>query len=62
MEIKKEIPVGKRVWGLAMTKDGKRIYTTDGVSNTVSVIDTGTNETVATIPVGEMPWGVVIDD
>jgi PQQ-dependent catabolism-associated beta-propeller protein len=62
MAIKKEIPVGKRVWGLAMNKDGTRIYTTDGVSNTVSVIDTGSNEVIATIPVGKMPWGVVIDD
>jgi len=62
LKVKKEIPVGKRVWGLAMSKDGKRIYTTDGASNTVSVIDTGSNETVATIEVGEMPWGVVIDD
>ena len=40
LEIKKKIPVGKRVWGLAMTKDKKRLFTTDGVSGTVSVIDT----------------------
>ena len=62
MQIKKEIPVGKRVWGLAMAKDGKRIYTTDGASNSVSVIDTENNTVITTIPVGEMPWGVVIDD
>ena len=62
MTIRKEIPVGKRVWGLAMSKDGRRIYTTDGVSNTVSVIDTSSNDVITTIPVGEMPWGVVIDD
>jgi YVTN family beta-propeller protein len=62
LEVLKAIPVGKRVWGLAMSRDGMRIYTTDGTSSTVSVIDTGDNSVVATIPVGEMPWGVVIDD
>ena len=62
LEVKKGIPVGKRVWGLALSKDGKRVYTTDGVSGTVSVIDTATNEVTQTIEVGEFPWGVAIDD
>jgi YVTN family beta-propeller protein len=47
---------------LAMTRDGSRIYTTNGASNNVSVIDTATHQVVATIEVGEGPWGVVIDD
>jgi len=55
-------PVGKRVWGLAITKDGRRVFSTDGVSGTVSVIDTSTNEVIKTIAVGKFPWGVVIDD
>ncbi len=32
----------------------------NGRSNSVSVIDTRTNERIADIPVGEAPWGVVI--
>jgi len=48
--------------GLAMTKDGNMIFTTDGVSGTVSVIDTQTNEKIKTIDVGEFPWGVAIHD
>ena len=62
MKIIKGIPVGKRVWGLAITKDGKRVFSTDGVSGTVSVIDTDKNEVIKTITVGKFPWGVVIDD
>lgn len=62
MKVKKSIPVGKRVWGVAKNRDGSRIYTTDGVSHQVSVIDTAKNEVIATIPVGQMPWGVVVDD
>jgi len=45
-----------------MSSDGKRIFTTDGVSGTVSVIDTDSNERIKTIEVGEFPWGVAIDD
>ncbi|MGB1800941.1 MAG: hypothetical protein ACPHLK_08955, partial [Gammaproteobacteria bacterium] len=58
----KMIPVGKRVWGLALTKDGKRLFTTDGVSGTVSVIDTDKNEVIKTVTVGKFPWGVVVHD
>ena len=62
LEIITSIPVGKRTWGLALTADGKTLYTTDGVSNQVSVIDTDHNKVIATVPVGKFPWGVVIDD
>ena len=32
-----------------MSKDGKRLFTTDGVSGTVSVIDTDNNEKIKVI-------------
>jgi YVTN family beta-propeller protein len=33
-------------------------YITNTVDGTVSVIDTGSNTVIATIPVGDLPWGV----
>ena len=36
---KKYLLVGQRVWNLAFSCDGKRLYTTNGVSNDMSVID-----------------------
>jgi len=62
MKVLKEIPVGKRVWGLAMNRDKSRLFTTDGVTGTVSVIDTSDNKVIKTIKVGKFPWGVVVDD
>jgi YVTN family beta-propeller protein len=57
LKLKTVIPVGKRVWGLALSRNGRRLYTTNGGDNTVSVIDTATNAVIDTLKVGEAPWG-----
>ncbi len=54
------IPVGDRPIGVAVTPDGKHAYVTNDASTTVSVIDTATNTVVATVPVGNAPFGVAI--
>jgi YVTN family beta-propeller protein len=54
------IPVGQRPWGLALTPDDSELYTANGVSDDVSVIDTKSGEVVATIKSGKAPWGVAI--
>jgi YVTN family beta-propeller protein len=54
------IPVGKRPWGIALSPDGRKIYTANGVSNDVSVIDTNTNQVIATIKAGDGPWGIAL--
>lgn len=56
----KEIPVGKRPWGIALSSDGRLLYTANGPSNDVSVVDTTTLSAVKRIPVGESPWGIVL--
>jgi len=52
--------VGQRVWNLAFSLDGKRLYTTNGVSNDLSVIDVDALRVTKSIPVGGLPWGVVV--
>ena len=59
-EVKTTVPVGERVWGIALMPDGSKLYAANGVSNTVSVIDTATLTVTATVPAGEGPWGVAI--
>jgi serine/threonine-protein kinase len=43
---------------LAVSPDGRRIYTTTDERDTVTVLDAGTGETVATVRVGDEPVGV----
>jgi len=50
------------VWQLAFTPDEKWLFTTNGVSNDVSVIDVENLKVVKSIAVGRFPWGVVISD
>jgi YVTN family beta-propeller protein len=52
------IPVGRRPWGLALSRDGRWLYTANGLSDTVSMIDTRTRHVVASIRVGKRPWGL----
>jgi YVTN family beta-propeller protein len=55
-----EIQVGTRPWGMAMSADGSRLYTANGPSNDVSVVDTKKLQVVKKIPVGKSPWGIVL--
>jgi YVTN family beta-propeller protein len=50
--------VGARPWGIALTPDGKKIYTANGPSGDVSVIDARTLQVTQRIPVGQLPWGI----
>jgi YVTN family beta-propeller protein len=43
-----------------MSRDGARIYTANGPSNDVSVVDTKALRVIKKIPVGKSPWGVVV--
>ena len=54
------VPVGPRVWGVAITPDGRRAISSDGLSDTVTVVDLASAKAVATVPVGRAPWGVVV--
>ena len=54
--------VGDRPWGLRMTDDESILYVTNGLSDDVTVIDTADFMPVTSIPVGRVPYTVLIDD
>ena len=43
-----------------MSRNGARIYVSNGRGNSVSVIDTRENKEIATIPVSSRPWGIAL--
>jgi YVTN family beta-propeller protein len=54
------VAVGKRPWGIALTPDGKKLYSANGPSNDVTVVDLATLAVTKTIAAGGVPWGVAI--
>ena len=61
-EVKKYLLVGQRVWQLGFSPDEKFIYSTNGVSNDITVIDVDNLESVQSVPVGAYPWGIAVRD
>jgi YVTN family beta-propeller protein len=49
------------VWQLAFSPDEK-FYTTNGVSNDISVIDVDAEKVTKSVAVGAMPWGVAVKE
>ena len=45
---------------MAFTPDDKLLLTTNGLSNDISVINVADLAVVRSIPVGRLPWGVVV--
>jgi YVTN family beta-propeller protein len=56
------IQVGYDPWGIAVTADGNKVYVVNGLSNSVTVIDSATNTVSATISGfnSSMAFGVFI--
>ena len=61
-DVEKYILTGQRVWNLMINSDGTRLFTTNGVSNDISVIDIEKQKVIKSIPVGRYPWGVAIKE
>jgi len=56
-EVEGYVLVGERVWHMAVTPDERYVFTTNGVSGDVTVIDVAAMEPVKSIKVGRFPWG-----
>lgn len=58
--VEKVLLVGQRVWNLAFSPDQKRLYTTNGTSNDISIIDLESQTVTQSLGVGNYPWGVTV--
>jgi YVTN family beta-propeller protein len=52
--------VGQRPWGIALSPDENLLFTANGPSNDMSVVDLTTKTVVRKIKTGERPWGVLV--
>ncbi|GAB6068109.1 YVTN family beta-propeller repeat protein [Methylothermus subterraneus] len=60
LEVVAYLLTGKRVWQLAFSSDQKRLFTTNGASHDITVIDTEKLKPIKSIAVGHYPWGVAV--
>ena len=56
------ILVGKRSWGITLSRDEKTLYVANGLGDDITIIDTASRKAIISIPVGRVPWGIVVDD
>ncbi len=56
-EVEDYILVGRRVWHMAFNADKSRLFTTNGISGDVTVVDVAKRKALKTIKVGRFPWG-----
>ena len=60
--IQSYILVGKRSWGITLSRDEKSLYVANGFGDDITIIDAKSRKAIVSIPVGRVPWGVVVDD
>ena len=56
-EVEEYLLTGRRVWHMGMTPDEKFLFTTNGVSGDVTVVDLTSMKPIKSIKVGRFPWG-----
>jgi YVTN family beta-propeller protein len=52
--------VGTRPWGIGISPDGKFLFSANGPSNDVSVVDLAAGKEVMRVKAGASPWGIAI--
>ena len=56
------ILVGSRAWNATFTRDESLLYVANGLSDDISVIDVPARRVIKSVPVGRVPYAVLIDD
>ena len=54
------VAVGARPWGVAVSPDGRYVFTANGPSNDVTVVSADRLAVIRKIQVGDRPWGVAV--
>lgn len=59
-QVRKNMLVGKRAWGLTVHPNGKTLYVANGLTDDMTLIDTVAGKALRTVPVGRVPHSVLV--
>ncbi|HEX8125199.1 MAG TPA: PQQ-dependent catabolism-associated beta-propeller protein [Allosphingosinicella sp.] len=59
LAVRRTFDVGWRAWNLTLSPDESKLYTANGLSGDMSVVDLAANRTAATVKLAGRPWGVI---
>jgi YVTN family beta-propeller protein len=45
---------------MALSPDGSKLYVANGLTNDMTIVDVATLKPEKSVPVGRLPWGVVV--
>ena len=62
LDVEDYILVGSRAWNTTLSRDESRLYVANGLSDDISVIDVADARVIKSVPVGRVPYAVLIDD
>ena len=62
LEVVQTIPIGAglKPMGMAMSRDGSKLYVTTGRGKKVVVVETATGNIATSFEVGDRPWGIAL--
>jgi YVTN family beta-propeller protein len=60
LQVTGRVRVGERPWGVAASADGRFLFTANGPSNDVAMVDARSMQVVARFPAGDRPWGIAM--
>jgi YVTN family beta-propeller protein len=52
--------VGKRAWNVTLNAAESRLYVINGLSDDLTIVDVAAVKAIKTVPVGRVPYGLVV--
>ena len=62
LSVEDYILVGSRAWNTTLNRDESLLFVANGLSDDISVIDVAARRVTRSVPVGRVPYAVLIDD
>lgn len=61
-QVVQQVLAGKRAWNVMLNKDESQLYVVNGLSDDMTIIDVASGKALKTVPVGRVPYAVLVVD